>query len=53
MSESRGMSLSPHTSIKGVKYKCGCVAGSDRLVMFMFFPKKCANCKKPISGFWR
>lgn len=39
--------------INGVKYECGCVAGSDQLVMLMFFPQKCITHKKPITGFWK
>lgn len=45
--------LTARTPVKGVKYDCGCVAGSDRLVMFMFFPQNCIEHKKPIVAFWR
>lgn len=45
--------LSQRSLINGVKYKCGCVRGSDKLVPFMFFPKNCIDCEKPIVGFWR
>ena len=47
------VSLKATDPTKGVKYECGCVAGSDQLVMLMFFPKKCIYHEKPITGFWR
>lgn len=45
--------LNGKSMIHGVKYSCGCVAGSDKKAMFMFFPKECRLHKKPIIGFWR
>lgn len=47
------VALEAKSMINGVKYGCGCVAGSDRKAMFMFFPPKCRVHKKPITGFWR
>ena len=45
--------ITARTPVKGVKYACGCVAGSDRLVLYMFFPQTCITHNKPIVGFWR
>ena len=41
------------TLINGVKYECGCVCGSDKLVPFMFFSKSCLEHGNPVMGFWR
>lgn len=45
--------IKPTDYVNGVKYKCGCVCGSDRKVPYQMLPQKCITHRSPIIGFWR
>jgi hypothetical protein len=38
--------------VKAVKYKCGCVAGSDRPTPLFAFPPTCLTHHQPIEVFY-
>jgi len=38
--------------VKGAKYKCGCVCGSDRPVDIRSIPKKCMTHGEPVSFYF-
>jgi len=40
------------TPVRGVKYTCGCVSGSDRDFPARFAPSECVHHKNPIDYYY-